>query len=101
PTSTARDALALHDALPILACGAGPGDEVITSPFSFQATANMVLATGARPVFVDVGPDGNLDPEQVEAAVTPRTKAILPVHLYGRDRKSTRLNSSHVKISYA
>ena len=73
---------ALH--LALLAHDIGPGDEVITTPFSFQATANMVLATGARPVFVDVRPDGNLDPTLVEAAITPRTKALLPVHLYGR-----------------
>ena len=73
---------ALH--LALLAHDVGPGDEVITTPFSFQATANMVLATGARPVFVDIGPDGNLDPSRVEAAITPRTKALLPVHLYGR-----------------
>ena len=73
---------ALHTAL--LAHGIGPGDEVITTPFSFQATANMVLATGARPVFVDVGADANLDASRIEAAITPRTKALLPVHLYGR-----------------
>jgi perosamine synthetase len=73
---------ALH--LALLAHGIGPGDEVITTPFSFQATANMILATGARPVFVDVRPDGNLDPALVEAAITSRTKALLPVHLYGR-----------------
>jgi dTDP-4-amino-4,6-dideoxygalactose transaminase len=73
---------ALH--LALLAHGAGPGDEVITTAFSFQATANMVLATGARPVFVDVREDGNIDASKVEAAVTPRTKALLPVHLYGR-----------------
>ncbi len=73
---------ALHIAL--LAHDVGPGDEVITTPFTFQATANMVLATGARPVFVDVREDGNIDPKLVEAAITPRTKALLPVHLYGR-----------------
>jgi len=73
---------ALHVAL--LAHDVGPGDEVITTPFTFQATANMVLATGARPVFVDVREDGNIDPTLIEAAITPRTKALLPVHLYGR-----------------
>jgi perosamine synthetase len=73
---------ALHVAL--LAHGVGPGDEVITTALSFQATANMVLAAGARPVFVDVREDGNIDASQIEAAITPQTKAILPVHLYGR-----------------
>ena len=73
---------ALH--LALLAHGVGPGDEVITTPFTFQATANMILATGARPVFVDVREDGNIDASLVEAAITRRTKALLPVHLYGR-----------------
>ena len=73
---------ALHVAL--LAHSIGAGDEVITTPFTFQATANMVLATGARPVFVDVGEDANIAVELVEAAITPHTRAVLPVHLYGR-----------------
>ena len=87
--AVANGTAALH--LALLAHGIGPGDEVITTPFSFQATANMVLATGARPVFVDVGEDGNLDASRVEAAVTAKTKALLPVQLYGRMCNMTAL----------
>ena len=73
---------AMH--LSLLGLGIGPGDEVITTPMTFIATATAILEAGATPVFVDVEPDtGNLDAERVEAAITPRTKAILPVHLYG------------------
>ena len=64
--------------------GVGSGDEVITTPFSFVASANCVLYEGGTPVFADVDPRTlNLDPAAVEAAVTPRTKAILPVHVFG------------------
>jgi dTDP-4-amino-4,6-dideoxygalactose transaminase len=74
---------ALH--LSLLVSGVGSGDEVITSPMTFCATANAILHAGARPVFVDVDPDTmNLDPAAVAAAVTPRTRAIVPVHLAGR-----------------
>ena len=70
--------------LVMLASGLGPGDEVITTPFTFFATASVVMMAGAKPVFVDVEEDGFcLDPEKVEAAITDRTKAIHPVHLYG------------------
>jgi perosamine synthetase len=66
------------------AMGIGPGDEVVTVSFTFNATVSTILQVGARPVFVDVREDDFcIDPERVEAAITPRTKAILPVHLYG------------------
>jgi dTDP-4-amino-4,6-dideoxygalactose transaminase len=74
---------ALH--LALLAAGVGPGDEVITVPFTFVASVAAVLYASARPVLVDIDPRSfNMNPEAIEAAITPRTKAILPVHLYGQ-----------------
>lgn len=71
--------------LAVRALGIGPGDEVITSPFSFIASANCMLFEGAKPVFVDVEAESfSMDPAKIEAAITPRTKAILPVHVFGQ-----------------
>jgi len=81
--ATSNGTTALHVAL--LAHGIGLGDEVITSPFTFIATANVIKLVGAVPVFVDVDEKNfNIDSEKIEAAITPKTKAILPVHLYGQ-----------------
>src|SRR5882724_8347185 len=74
---------ALH--MSLLALGIGAGHEVITTPMTFIATANSIMEAGAKPVFVDVEPEtGNLDAANVEAAITERTRAIMPVHLYGQ-----------------
>jgi dTDP-4-amino-4,6-dideoxygalactose transaminase len=69
-----------------------PGDEVITTPFTFIATSNAILIAGGTPVFVDIDPDTLLiDPDKIEGAITDRTKAIIPVHLYGRVCKMHRI----------
>lgn len=73
---------ALH--LALLAAGVGPGDEVITVSYTFVATVAAILYTGATPVLVDIDPlTCNIDPAKIEAAITPKTKVIMPVHLYG------------------
>jgi dTDP-4-amino-4,6-dideoxygalactose transaminase len=82
---------ALH--LSLLAHNIGAGDEVITTPMTFIATSNAILFTGASPIFVDVEPEtGLIDVSNIEAAITPKTKAIIPVHLYGQmcDMKAIR-----------
>jgi len=80
--ATSSGTTALH--LALLAYSIGPGDEVITSPFTFIASANSILFVGAKPVFVDIDESSyNIDPSLIEASITPRTKALMPVHLFG------------------
>ena len=81
---------ALH--LGLLALGIGPGDEVIVPSFTFAASANAVAITGAKPVFVDIEPDYfSIDPQTVQSAITPRTKAVIAVHLYGHPARMAEL----------
>lgn len=90
---------ALH--LSLLAAGVGPGDEVITVPFTFVATVSAICYTGARPVFVDVEPVTlTMDAAQLEAKITSRTKAIIPVHLYGQmaDMDAIKAVADHYRI---
>ncbi len=89
--------------LALRACGIAHGDEIITTPFTFIATAEVTAQIGARPVFVDICPDTfNIDPEKIEAKITPRTKAIIPVHLFGHPADLTPImdiaKKHHLKV---
>ena len=89
--ATSSGTSALH--VTILSCGIGKGDEVITTPFTFAATGNSILYNGAKPVFVDIDEDTfNINPDKIEEAITKKTKAIMPVHLYGQSAEMDKIN---------
>jgi UDP-2-acetamido-2-deoxy-ribo-hexuluronate aminotransferase len=82
----------------LMALGIGPGDEIVTTPFTFVATAEVIVLLGAKPVFVDVEPDtGNINADLIEAAITPQTKAIMPVSLYGQTADMDAINALAAK----
>jgi UDP-2-acetamido-2-deoxy-ribo-hexuluronate aminotransferase len=82
----------------LMALDIKPGDEIITTPFTFVATAEVIVLLGAKPVFVDVEPDtGNINADLIEAAITPRTKAIMPVSLYGQTADMNAINAIAAK----
>jgi UDP-2-acetamido-2-deoxy-ribo-hexuluronate aminotransferase len=86
----------------MMALGIGPGDEVVTTPFTFAATAETIVLLGATPVWVDVEPDTcNIDASKIEAAITPRTKAIIPVSLYGQVADMAEINAVAAKHGVA
>src|SRR3954453_9320516 len=86
----------------LMALDIKPGDEVITTPFTFVATAEMMVLLGAKPVFVDVEEDtANIDASKIEAAITPRTRAIMPVSLYGQTADMDEINAIAAKRGVA
>ena len=88
--ATNNGTTALH--LALLSCGIGNGDEVITTPFSFIATATSIVFCGANPVFVDIEPNTfNIDPDKIESAISNKTKAIMVVHLYGQSAEMDKI----------